>query len=718
MKCLIIQGPLYDKSMPYLIEQIKLVPSIISIDDREDPVKIDLIKKYAIDLILNKMPENPGFQHINYVNTAIRSACLRAKQLGYTHGLRYRTDLYSSKIVELFNTFVRESDTNIVGLTWRKQPATVERDGYINPEGYITDHIMYAPIDLLFNYYNILPPDGNMIHCEIFHQNTYFNKNIVLYNDIKYSVCFVLDKLFQNNIDLAFTDHETEQGNLILVYKNHRQFVHVGTTFNPPTTLPKITAIVNIYKRPHTLAEQIKAIKNQTIPPTCIFIWNNGNSLVDLSPYKNDPLFRVFDNSHNFGVWSRFLIASMAPTEFVCIFDDDTIPGCEWFENCFEQMNIKEALYGTIGVLFKYPNQEYDYERRYGWDGPSDESKAVDIVGHSWFFKRKWLKYFFMDEPQVYLRSRNGEDIHFSRTLQKYANIPTYVPPHPPSNTKRWGSARHTALVYGQDGASETGTFHSLHETFQFNIDKGFRIMKHRQNTTSIDDFNYFCKLILDKTPFALIRPADGEFHVLQNNSLTNIDNWTFLSNGSLCNDLKEAIHLASNKSCFIGIPCTCCNKDMAYYYKDTFKINPLYLTFANIFVNNNWKKWVNFLKEKHIPFTLVAPFAKSNDFLVEHFIQIPEFLVNSWDFNGKEYLNIILNQVIKKKNSIFLFSCGPIAKIFIAHAWAIHPFNIYLDIGSSLDLFMKGSTNRSYANDEEPLTQLVCKFTPEFLPF
>lgn len=106
-----------------------------------------------------------------------------------------------------------------------------------------------------------------------------------------------------------------------------------------------ITAIINIYKRPHTVDIQLAAIRAQTIKPKCIFIWNNGNKDIDLSKYKEMTDVRVFDNNFNYGVWSRFLIGFLAPTEYVCIFDDDTVPGERWFENCVSSMNKREALY-------------------------------------------------------------------------------------------------------------------------------------------------------------------------------------------------------------------------------------------------------------------------------------------------------------------------------------------------------------------------------------
>jgi hypothetical protein len=95
----------------------------------------------------------------------------------------------------------------------------------------------------------------------------------------------------------------------------------------------------------------------------------------------------------------------------------------------------------------------------------------------------------------------------------------------------------------------------------------------------------------------------------------------------------------------------------------------------------------------------------------MQKYINIPLYLVNEWDNNGDEYLLNILNEIKKYKNRLFLFSGGPISKILISNAWNEHPYNIYLDVGSSLDMFMKGSSNREYTVDGSPLSQLECKF-------
>jgi hypothetical protein len=480
-----------------------------------------------------------------------------------------------------------------------------------------------------------------------------------------------------------------------------------------------ITAIINIFRRPYVLDTQIEAIKNQSIPPKTIFIWNNGNKQVDLSKYKNDPLFRIFDNNYNSGVWSRFIISHLAATEYICIFDDDTIPGPNWFKNCLNSMKEKEALYGTIGVIFDN-KIEYHALKRYGWDGNTDVSKPVDIVGHSWFFKKLWLTYFTRETPPVNEKFNVGEDMWFSFMLQKYANIPTYVPPHPSNDISMFGSIPKTAWKYGCDGNTSShdkipnGT--TMNNAFFDYRKSGFKILLERQTANSVDDFNAFIKKITDKTPFALIRPADGEYHILQNTTLTNIDHWTFEANGKLFSDLTEAIKLASNKNCYVGIPCGNCNKEMAKWYVNSFNLNPFYTTFSNIFVNKNWQSWVHFLKNRRMPFVLVGPNNLPSDFCVEKHITIPLVLVNTWDSDGSNFMNTMLTEIKKYKNTLFLFSGGPISKIIIANAWNKHPHNIYLDIGSSLDLFCKGSSNREYTIDGSPLSELTCHFDADVI--
>ena len=115
--------------------------------------------------------------------------------------------------------------------------------------------------------------------------------------------------------------------------------------------------------------------------------------------------------------------------EFICVFDDDTIPGKNWIKNCLQTLEKQNGLLGARGVRFA--SKKYIVGEEFGWSNPSNEIEQVDIVGHSWFFKREWLSYFWREIPNFNELSFVGEDIHFSYVLQKYLGLNTYVPPHP-----------------------------------------------------------------------------------------------------------------------------------------------------------------------------------------------------------------------------------------------------------------------------------------------
>lgn len=216
-----------------------------------------------------------------------------------------------------------------------------------------------------------------------------------------------------------------------------------------------ITAILNGYKRAENLNEQLDALNNQSLRPDEILFWYNNPGDDSLINHNIKNRIAGVYCTHNFGVWARFAFAFMARNPYVCIFDDDTIPGRRWLENCMETMKTHEGLLGTVGLRYSGPaSSYYDHYVRFGWienGNNNDETVQVDFVGHSWFFKKEWLSHMWREVPDPKYNIC-GEDMHFSYMLQKYAGINTYVPPHPSSNIELWGSTN--GVAYGRDANS------------------------------------------------------------------------------------------------------------------------------------------------------------------------------------------------------------------------------------------------------------------------
>jgi hypothetical protein len=223
-----------------------------------------------------------------------------------------------------------------------------------------------------------------------------------------------------------------------------------------------ISVILNCFKRPHSLEAQYNALVNQTLKPKNIFIWQNKGDFDNFKPLNQSVAENCVTSisNANFGVWARFAYALNCRTKYVCVFDDDTIPGSKWLENCYNTIQTHEGLLGTIGVIFN--DLEYQSYTRHGWANPNNKIEEVDIVGHSWFFKREWLGAYWRDcdLPLHYL---SGEDVHFSYAIQKFLNLKTYVPPHPENDKEMWGSQYDTAMTLGVDNVAISCNYHGSH---------------------------------------------------------------------------------------------------------------------------------------------------------------------------------------------------------------------------------------------------------------
>ncbi|WP_114785920.1 glycosyltransferase family 2 protein [Vibrio tetraodonis] len=240
---------------------------------------------------------------------------------------------------------------------------------------------------------------------------------------------------------------------------------------------PRIAVVLNAFKRTQYLPLQVEAIEGQTIKPDKIYLWHNfGESLPD--EIKHQCI--IAECSENLGVWARFAYALNIDADYICVFDDDTIPGNRWFENCLQTMETHEGLLGTRGLRFLSSKRYHPFES-YGWGkgDSNEETQQVDIVGHAWFFKREWLAAFWSELPPSNASKIAGEDIHFSYALQKYLGISTYVPPHPINDKSLWGSLPEYGEKLGTDNAAISSSQTALNRfdiALQYYVRNGFQL--------------------------------------------------------------------------------------------------------------------------------------------------------------------------------------------------------------------------------------------------
>ena len=84
---------------------------------------------------------------------------------------------------------------------------------------------------------------------------------------------------------------------------------------------------------------------------TALWVNHDPETEFDEALLKGIP--HVRSSNRNWGVWPRFLFCAEFKSEYVCVFDDDTIPGSRWIENCLKTMNSTPGLLGANGVLIR-----------------------------------------------------------------------------------------------------------------------------------------------------------------------------------------------------------------------------------------------------------------------------------------------------------------------------------------------------------------------------
>ena len=255
---------------------------------------------------------------------------------------------------------------------------------------------------------------------------------------------------------------------------------------------PRVTCVMNAWGRPQAYPCQFNALKKQTVENE-VLVWQNAHD-ASRKDWKRD-WFDEAQVTHagcnrNLGVWSRFAYALNASTEFVCVFDDDIVPGSKWLEHCLETFQKHPGLLGGNGVIF-HSLTNYNNRTNYGWAFPNRYCTHVDIVGHAWFCRREWLGLFWSEMPDPTQPVIAGEDFHFSYMLQKHG-IRTLVPQHRTNQPEKW-SCRNPkqGKQFGRSPvALSKHPQHSrtIQQGLALYVKKGFRLIEHDRLTQEATD--------------------------------------------------------------------------------------------------------------------------------------------------------------------------------------------------------------------------------------
>ncbi|MGJ8522724.1 hypothetical protein R84981_001415 [Carnimonas sp. R-84981] len=204
------------------------------------------------------------------------------------------------------------------------------------------------------------------------------------------------------------------------------------------------SAVITMWKRTDYLEEQLEALFNQTIPPDQIIILQNGNHFVVAPELVTKYGLQIIRSDVN-SLYTRWIVGYLCDSEYICVLDDDVIPGRHWIELCINTSKEGNALVGPSGRKAALDNKDR------AWDSVEnlgkDEALECDWVCNAYFFKKEWIKY-IVGCARYNNTQKTFDDIQLATTLKQNGGIKAMVPPQR-SRDGEWSG--HTKRQYGHD---------------------------------------------------------------------------------------------------------------------------------------------------------------------------------------------------------------------------------------------------------------------------
>lgn len=208
---------------------------------------------------------------------------------------------------------------------------------------------------------------------------------------------------------------------------------------------------------------------------------------------------------------------------------------------------------------------------------------------------------------------------------------------------------------------------------------------------------------VVEGEPVALARFGDGELALMNQQPVGG--------QAGGVSALGEALtQTARNPDLIQGIPCSCCN-DAAK--AGLLEVCQGELTFANVFINGNWTRFCELVRDYPKPVFLIASNRakqlKRLPVSVSGFYGIPGGCVAYFD-QAREELKIEMGLIAKHwPGVLMLVAAGPLGTVLVDYLHQANPAIQALDIGSALDPWLFDYQTKPYQNPASAIAKKVC---------
>lgn len=207
-----------------------------------------------------------------------------------------------------------------------------------------------------------------------------------------------------------------------------------------------------------------------------------------------------------------------------------------------------------------------------------------------------------------------------------------------------------------------------------------------------LSDFEQFD---LFGAPFAFARYADGERAICMGNPIVGCDGWEYPGGRTrFAEDLLASLH-CTEPDFYYGISDGCCDRPARDWYLDHLRVPLDQVTFSNIFVNWNYRRF----QQLNLQGAVIVG-CEASDFAVPSNV-----LSTPFDFDA------LVTELLAVDCPI-LVAAGPASGIIIHKYWQrASRKQVIVDVGSAIDELLRGKKTRPYQERGTRTAELVCRW-------
>ena len=237
---------------------------------------------------------------------------------------------------------------------------------------------------------------------------------------------------------------------------------------------------------------------------------------------------------------------------------------------------------------------------------------------------------------------------------------------------------------------------------------------------TFAGDFEFFLDKLKNNENFAFSRFSDGELYIMQNKELKIVNDHVRIGERVLPKGFSEQDHKHFNpnqhqktrkllidsfkykdEGYYKGISCRCCVGDASCDWMiNLHGGDDDSLTWSNLWINSNYPQFIERVVPEIIKQEVIFVCNEHADLTDTGFNVIRDYrcgsncIVNDLGLADKIVSDVLAYDI---KNKIFLFAASSLSNILIHKLWMTSKENTYIDIGTSLNHYIKMSMDRDY---------------------